>query len=208
MRIGSFQSKNKNQLLEEETDVQLSLIAQESTKMETNKLLADQTPFGIERVSGAIMHASFIRPGGMETDAKFHPGVTKEPGATDKFKEISTAYEVLSDDKKRALYDQYGEAGVKRTRSPTLLIYLKHFPGLVWVVGSLEWMDSVWNITSYYYFCRRGTGEMISESSFKCSGAGRVRIRKDIKVKIPPGVSKGSILREVQLSLKARNAAL
>lgn len=36
---------------------------------------------------------------------------------------------------------------------------------------------------------------MISESCRKCSGAGRVRVRKDIKVKIPPGVSKGSILR-------------
>lgn len=38
---------------------------------------------------------------------------------------------------------------------------------------------------------------MISESCRKCSGAGRVRVRKDIKVKIPPGVSKGSILRVV-----------
>uniref|UniRef100_A0A0E0K6H3 J domain-containing protein n=1 Tax=Oryza punctata TaxID=4537 RepID=A0A0E0K6H3_ORYPU len=44
---------------------------------------------------------------------QYHPDVNKEPGATDKFKEISAAYEVLSDEKKRALYDQYGEAGVK-----------------------------------------------------------------------------------------------
>lgn len=40
-----------------------------------------------------------------------------------------------------------------------------------------------------------GDGEMISESCRKCSGMGRVQVRKDIKVKIPPGVSKGSILR-------------
>ncbi|CAK7356943.1 unnamed protein product [Dovyalis caffra] len=46
---------------------------------------------------------------------QYHPDVNKEPGATEKFKEISAAYEVLSDDKKRALYDQYGEAGVKST---------------------------------------------------------------------------------------------
>lgn len=40
-----------------------------------------------------------------------------------------------------------------------------------------------------------GNGEMISEYCRKCSGEGRIRVKKDIKVKIPPGVSKGSILR-------------
>ncbi|KAJ8769514.1 hypothetical protein K2173_005117 [Erythroxylum novogranatense] len=43
----------------------------------------------------------------------YHPDVNKEPGAEQKFKEISNAYEVLSDDEKRSLYDRYGEAGVK-----------------------------------------------------------------------------------------------
>ncbi|CAM8899857.1 unnamed protein product [Rhodiola kirilowii] len=42
-----------------------------------------------------------------------HPDVNKEPGAEQKFKELSNAYEVLSDDEKRPLYDKYGEAGVK-----------------------------------------------------------------------------------------------
>lgn len=36
---------------------------------------------------------------------------------------------------------------------------------------------------------------MISEYCRSCSGEGRVRVKKDIKVKIPPGVGKGSILR-------------
>ncbi|CAG9466534.1 unnamed protein product [Pedinophyceae sp. YPF-701] len=44
---------------------------------------------------------------------KFHPDVNKEPGAEDKFKEISNAYEVLSDDQKRQIYDRFGEAGLK-----------------------------------------------------------------------------------------------
>lgn len=43
----------------------------------------------------------------------YHPDVNKEPGAEQKFKEISNAYEVLSDDEKRSMYDRYGEAGLK-----------------------------------------------------------------------------------------------
>ena len=43
---------------------------------------------------------------------QFHPDVSKEPDAEEKFKEINEAYGVLSDPQKRARYDQYGRAGL------------------------------------------------------------------------------------------------
>ncbi|PIA65258.1 hypothetical protein AQUCO_00100618v1 [Aquilegia coerulea] len=209
---------------------------------------------------------------------QYHPDVNKQPGATEKFKEISAAYEVLSDDKKRALYDQYGEAGVKSSvggssgayttnpfdlfetffggsmggfsgmdqagfrtsRRPTVIkgedirydmklefseaifgaekeFELSHMETCEVCTGTGAKMGSKKRIcstcggrgqvmrteqTPFGMFSQvsvcpncGGDGEMISEYCRRCAGEGRVRIKKDIKVKVPPGVSKGSILR-------------
>jgi len=46
---------------------------------------------------------------------KCHPDLNKDnPHAEEKFKELSEAYEVLMDDQKKQLYDQYGFAGVQQ----------------------------------------------------------------------------------------------
>ncbi|KAJ9179019.1 hypothetical protein P3X46_010849 [Hevea brasiliensis] len=208
---------------------------------------------------------------------QYHPDVNKEPGATEKFKEISAAYEVLSDDKKRALYDQYGEAGVKSTVGGASSAYTTNpfdlfetffgstmggFPGMETGFSTrrrstvtkgediryditLEFSESIFGsekefelshletceictgtgakmgskmricstcggrgqvmkteqtpfgLFSQVSMCPNcgGEGEVISEYCRKCSGEGRNRVRKNIKVKIPPGVSTGSILR-------------
>ncbi|WP_257929582.1 co-chaperone-curved DNA binding protein A [Campylobacter lari] len=41
---------------------------------------------------------------------QYHPDINKEVGAEEKFKEINAAYEILSDEKKRAQYDRYGDS--------------------------------------------------------------------------------------------------
>lgn len=43
---------------------------------------------------------------------KYHPDVNRAADAADKFKEISLAYETLSDDNKRKQYDRFGPEGV------------------------------------------------------------------------------------------------
>lgn len=42
---------------------------------------------------------------------KYHPDANKEEGAVEKFKEVAEAHEILSDDRKRAEYDQFGRVG-------------------------------------------------------------------------------------------------
>ncbi|KAA3477935.1 chaperone protein DnaJ isoform X1 [Gossypium australe] len=209
---------------------------------------------------------------------QYHPDVNKEPGATEKFKEISAAYEVLSDDKKRALYDQYGEAGVKSAVGGQSSAYTTNpfdlfetffgpsmggFPGMdqtgfgtsrrstvskgddIRYDITLEFSEAIFGaekefelshletcevclgtgakVGSKMRICSTcggrgqvmrteqtpfglfsqvsvcpncgGDGEVISENCRKCSGKGRIRVKKNIKVKVPPGVSAGSILR-------------
>jgi molecular chaperone DnaJ len=44
---------------------------------------------------------------------QLHPDVSEEPDAEERFREVSEAYEVLSNSETRQLYDRYGHAGLK-----------------------------------------------------------------------------------------------
>lgn len=49
---------------------------------------------------------------------KYHPDVNKDPGAEDRFKEISAAFSVLGDSDKRKLYDEFGPEGLRTGFDP------------------------------------------------------------------------------------------
>ena len=55
--------------------------------------------------------ASEIKSAYYKLAKKYHPDLNKDNAeAAEKFKEVNEAYEVLSDEKKRANYDQFGSA--------------------------------------------------------------------------------------------------
>ena len=69
---------------------------------------------------------------------KYHPDVSKEPDAAEKFKEAQEAYAVLSDKDKRAQYDRYGHAAFQGAAGT--------LPETVQVPGALsenQWRDCI-----------------------------------------------------------------
>ncbi len=80
---------------------------------------------GVERSADAQELKRAYRKLAME----YHPDRNSSEDAAEKFKEINQAYEVLSDDQKRAAYDRFGHAGVDGSGGPGGFEGFSHFDG-------------------------------------------------------------------------------
>lgn len=76
--------------------------------------MSNQTKRDYYEVLGVAKNASIdeIKRAFRKLAMKYHPDRNKEKDAEAKFKEINEAYQVLSDEKKRQIYDQYGFEGL------------------------------------------------------------------------------------------------
>ncbi|GJJ09460.1 hypothetical protein Clacol_003683 [Clathrus columnatus] len=69
---------------------------------------------GVKKGAGA----SEIKSAYYQLAKKYHPDTNKDKGAHERFVEIQSAYDLLSDDKKREAYDRYGTASQQEGFDP------------------------------------------------------------------------------------------
>ncbi|KAG0251200.1 hypothetical protein BG011_007795 [Mortierella polycephala] len=60
---------------------------------------------------------------------QYHPDTNKDPAAREKFVQIQEAYEILSDEQKKAQYDEFGHAGFNGNSPPGAGGFPGGFPG-------------------------------------------------------------------------------
>lgn len=146
---------------------------------------------------------------------KNHPDRDKSPGSEERFKEINQAYEVLSDTKKKGMYDQFGSAAFEpgagpfagRTYSQGPFTYTYYgptegFPGFDFGFGGFSnpfeiFEEFFGTVSPFGRRARRPRYQLnidFIEAARGCERTINVEGRR-VTVKIPAGVNDGSRIR-------------
>lgn len=148
---------------------------------------------------------------------KYHPDVSKEAGAEEKFKEVAEAYQTLSDKQKRAAYDQlgryrtgedfrpshdwqtrFGASGVEDFDLGDLFAHFGAFGGAHRSTQgfSMPGQDYEATATLSLEEAARGTEIELNLSEPAMASGGRLhQATKTVRVRVPKGATDGQRLR-------------
>jgi molecular chaperone DnaJ len=123
---------------------------------------------------------------------QYHPDRNKEPGSEEKFKEISEAYAVLSDEQKKAQYDRFGHAGISGAYSQEDIFRSANFQDIFRDMGFGD------DIFSRIFGSMFGGGFGGFQTTRRRTGPPRGR---DIETRIDITLEQAAFGAEVELSL-------
>jgi|SRR5208283_1885914 len=170
---------------------------------------------GVDRAAGA----DDIKKAYRKLARKYHPDVSKEPDAEEKFKEMAEAYETLKDPEKRAAYDQLGRHAAGQDFEPPP-DWGQQFAGARTAFDDIDLADLFAGLAGRQRAGRRGPGAFSSGRDYEAAvrlsfeqafhgteieldlsvlesdAQGVVRrVPRRIHARIPKGVSDGQQLR-------------
>jgi curved DNA-binding protein len=170
---------------------------------------------GVDRNAGA----EDIKKAYRKLARKYHPDVSKEPNAEEKFKEMAEAYETLKDPEKRAAYDQLGRYTPGQDFQPPP-DWGQQFAGARTAFDDIDFADLFAGLAGRHGAGARGSRAFTSGRDYEAAvrltfeqafhgteielelsvlefddkGVAR-RVPRRIKVRIPKGVTDGQQLR-------------